>query len=102
MYTLFAVIHDWGDEQAIRILRNVRAALPASGRALVVEGVVPENDHYHFSKVSDLLMLVYSDGGRERGEKELVELFGRAGFAVADVKKLPSLFRMFVLKSSED
>ena len=102
VYTLFAVIHDWGDEQAIRILRNVRAALPASGRALVVEGVVPENDHYDFSKVSDLLMLVYSEGGRERSAKELGDLFGRAGLAVEDAKKLPSLFRMFVLRSFED
>ena len=75
IYTLFAVIHDWGDEEAIRILRNIGAAMPADGRVLVIEGVIPDHSHYNFSKVSDLLMLVYSDSGRERTKNEFDDLF---------------------------
>lgn len=98
IYTLFAVVHDWGDEEAVRILENIRRAMPADGRVLVIEGVIPDHPHYDFSKVSDLLMLVYSDSGRERTKGEFDELFERAGYDLNRVLKLPSLFRIFELK----
>jgi hypothetical protein len=98
LYTLFAVIHDWGDQQSAQILRNIRAAMPSGARVLVIEGVIPEHAHYNFSKVSDLLMLMYSDSGRERTQHEFDHLFASAGFRVARVLKLPSLFRVFELK----
>jgi hypothetical protein len=97
IYTLFAVVHDWGDEEAVRILENIRRAMPADGRVLVIEGVIPDHSHYNFSKVSDLLMLVYSDAGRERTGEEFDNLFTRAGFRVQRVLTLPSLFRIFEL-----
>jgi hypothetical protein len=98
IYTLFAVIHDWGDEEVIRILRNVGVAMPTDGRVLVIEGIIPDHSHYNFSKVSDLLMLVYSDSGRERTKEEFDRLFARAGFRAERVLKLPSLFRIFELE----
>jgi len=101
IYTLFAVIHDWGDEQAATILRNIRASMPADARVLAIEGVVPEHSHYNFSKASDLLMLMYSDSGRERTMQQFEDLFARAGFVVQRVLKLPSLFRVFELRASE-
>ncbi len=101
IYTLFAVIHDWGDEEAIRILRNIRAAMPSDARVLVIEGLIPEHSNYNFSKVSDLLMLVYSDSGRERKKEEFDNLFAKAGFRVNRVLKLPSLFRVFELEAAD-
>jgi hypothetical protein len=100
IYTLFAVIHDWGDEEAVRILGNIRQVMPAEGRVLVIEGVIPDHSNYNFSKVSDLLMLMYSDSGRERTTEEFDDLFSRAGFQVDRVLKLPSLFRIFELKAA--
>ncbi|MGH9194558.1 MAG: methyltransferase [Acidimicrobiia bacterium] len=100
IYTLFAVVHDWGDEEAGQILENIRRAMPADGRVLVIEGVIPDHSHYNFSKVSDLLMLVYSDSGRERTKEEFDNLFARAGFRVKRVLKLPSLFRIFELEAA--
>ena len=97
IYTLFAVVHDWGDDDAIRILRNIRVAMPTEGRVLVIEGVIPDHPNYNFSKVSDLLMLVYSESGRERTREEFDDLFTRAGFRVQRIVKLPSLFRIFEL-----
>jgi hypothetical protein len=100
IYTLFAVVHDWGDEEAIRILENIRVAMPDDGRVLVIEGVIPDHPHYNFSKASDLLMLVYSDSGRERTKEEFDDLFTRAGFQVTRVLKLPSLFRIYELAAA--
>jgi hypothetical protein len=97
IYTLFAVVHDWGDQEAIQILRNIGEAMPSHGRVLVIEGIIPDHAHYNFSKVSDLLMLMYSDSGRERTMEEFEDLFANAGFGVKRVLKLPSLFRVFEL-----
>jgi hypothetical protein len=40
-YILKRVIHDWDDERATRILEWCRQAMPATGRLLVVETVIP-------------------------------------------------------------
>ena len=56
------VIHDWTDERAATILRNCRAALPAGGRLLLVENVIPAGNEPSFGKWLDLLMLVYPEG----------------------------------------
>ena len=37
LYVLKAIIHDWPDEQAVTILRNVRDAAGPAGTVLLVE-----------------------------------------------------------------
>jgi hypothetical protein len=101
VYLLFAVVHDWGDEEAAAILGNVRRAMKTDSRALVVEGVVPEGREYNFAKVSDLLMLIFSGSGRERTKDEFDDLFAKAGLATSRVIKLPSLFRIFELSAQQ-
>ncbi len=78
------VIHDWTDERAATILRNCRAALPAGGRLLLVENVIPAGNEPSFGKWLDLLMLVYV-GGRERTADEYRDLLATAGFAMNQV-----------------
>ena len=41
VYLLKGVIHDWPDDDAVRILGNVRAAAGAGKRVLLVELVLP-------------------------------------------------------------
>jgi hypothetical protein len=97
LYTLFAIIHDWDDERCVRLLENVRDAMAPDGRIMVVEKVMPGGRAYDFSKASDMLMLVLSDGGRERTEAEYEALFARAGLRVCRRVVLPSLFDVFEL-----
>ena len=82
-YLLKLVIHDWDDQRAVEILRNIRAAIAADGRLLLLEAVMPAGNDYHHAKFMDLNMLVLTDGGRERTEDEFRELFRAAGFALA-------------------
>jgi hypothetical protein len=80
-YLLKAVLHDWEDDDALRILGRCRAAIPAHGALLVVErdlGVPNENAD---AKLSDLNMLV-GVGGRERTRDEFADLLARGGFAL--------------------
>ncbi len=83
-YIMKWIIHDWDDERAIRILKNIRSQMPENGRIILVDCVVPETDEPHFSKFIDLNMLVMT-GGKERTAKEFAELFAAAGFRLVRV-----------------
>ena len=78
-YLMRHIIHDWTNEQSRDILRNVRRALAATGRLLVVESVIVPGNEPDFAKLLDLNMLVIP-GGKERTEAEFRELFSAAGF----------------------
>jgi hypothetical protein len=68
-YLLVRILHDWTDQDVLRILRNVRAAMTTEARLLVVDSVVGPPNEDPLGKFPDLMMLV-SAGGRERTEDE--------------------------------
>lgn len=78
-YIMKHIIHDWDDEKATLILRNIHAAMNGSGKVLLVETVIPEGNDPHWGKLIDLEMLT-STGGLERTEEEYRDLFANAGF----------------------
>ncbi len=78
-YVLKHIIHDWPDDDALRILRNVRAAMKPDATLALIEMVVPDDEREHMAKMLDLEMLV-SLAGRERTEAEYAELLQQAGF----------------------
>ena len=84
VYVMKWIIHDWNDERAITILKNVRNEIPRNGRVIILDCVVPENNEPDFSKFFDLNMLVMT-GGKERTEKEFAQLLGAAGFKLRRV-----------------
>jgi hypothetical protein len=83
-YLLRHIIHDWTDEQAAQILRNIRRAIGKDGRLLVIEGIIPPGNDPSFSKFLDLNMLVIP-GGKERTESEYRELYQAAGFRLSSI-----------------
>jgi len=83
-YVLRHIIHDWTDEQSVQILKNVRKAVPAHGRVLIVEFAVPPGNQAGLGKDADMLMLVFP-GGLERTEAEYSCLLERAGFRLGKV-----------------
>ncbi|MCE9672095.1 hypothetical protein LY474_30245 [Myxococcus stipitatus] len=87
-YILSNILHDWGDPQAIAILRQIRQAAPANAELLVVEMVMPERAESHPAMVMDLIMLSLA-GGRERTQEEYVRLYEEGGFKLDRVVPLP-------------
>jgi len=80
------IIHDWGDDDCVKILTAARRALTSdAGRVLLVEMVVPPGDDPHPAKLLDLEMLQVTHFGRERTETEFRELFTRAGLELKRV-----------------
>jgi len=83
-YLMRHIIHDWDDEKATRILRNVHQAMGKEGRLLLVEGVIPPGNDPYFGKLLDLTMLVIP-GGKERTDEEYRKLYEAAGFRLTRI-----------------
>jgi O-methyltransferase domain len=84
-YLMRVVIHDWNDEDAVRILKTCRRAIPAHGKLLLVESVLKPRNQPDPGRFNDLTMLAVAPGGRERTEVEFKDLLRRAGFALTRV-----------------
>lgn len=90
-YLLKAVLHNWDDENCIRILKNCRRALHPGGRLLVIDAVLgDEEGSGTFAKLLDVQMLI-EQRGRERTAAEFQALFATAGFRLNRVIRLPTI-----------
>jgi hypothetical protein len=83
-YLLKAILHDWDDEDAVRILRACRDAIAPDGALLVVERELGDPNENPDAKLSDLNMMV-GPGGRERTTDEFSALLAAGGFALQRV-----------------
>ena len=68
-----SIVHDWEDEDALRILRNIRAAIESDGTLLLVELRLPERPSAHVGLMFDVEMLV-NFWGRERTRADFERL----------------------------
>lgn len=84
-YILKHIVHDWGDEQAIAILKRCHEAMPENGKLLLVEQVIPPGNEPFVGKLLDLNMLVMCSGGCERTEAEYRTLLKKAGFKLTKI-----------------
>lgn len=83
-YILKHIIHDWNDDDAIKILTNIRKAMGTYGRVLLIEAVVGDVNEPDFAKILDIEMLV-SPGGKERTANEYADLFRQAGLKLSRI-----------------
>ena len=88
-YILKHMIHSFDDDRTVELLRNIHHAMPANGKLLVCEMVIPPGNGSHFSKIADIEMLMIP-GGYERTEAEYRRLFDKAGFRLTKIFRTPS------------
>jgi SAM-dependent methyltransferase len=93
LHLLKFILHDWSDEDCLRILRRCREAIAPDGRLVVVELLLPEENRPDFVQFMDLNMLVMT-GGLERTAAEYGVLLDRAGFRLARVIPTSSPFQL--------
>jgi hypothetical protein len=99
-YLLSRVIHDWDDAGARRILSTVRAALPAHGRVLLVEAILPERAADRPAAIRmDLHMLVLL-GARERTAAQFGGLLADAGLRVQRIVPTASPAGLSVIEAA--
>ena len=93
-YLLKWIVHDWDDEQALRILMNCHQAMGRTARLLLVEALLPERATDAPEVINlDLTMLVVQKG-RERTEAEYRSLLSAAGFSVLAVHPTQQTLRI--------
>jgi hypothetical protein len=85
-YIMKHIIHDWDDERAAVILRNIRSALAGKrhGRVILLEAVIQAGNAPDLGKLMDLEMLMMP-GGRERTADEFRALFAKSGFEMTRI-----------------
>jgi hypothetical protein len=83
-YLMQHIIHDWDDERAVAILRNIRKSIEPLGRLVLVEAVISPGNSPSPGKFLDLEMLLLP-GGLERTEAEYRDLFAAADFRLLQV-----------------
>ncbi|KAL0952702.1 hypothetical protein HGRIS_006938 [Hohenbuehelia grisea] len=101
IYFMRFVIHDWPEVDAMRIMKNVRAAAQPSSKLILFENVIPqanfeeseaspsasngEANTAHYMTMIDLQMMTMQ-GGRERTIVEFTELGNVCGWKLDSVK----------------
>jgi len=97
VYWLSAIIHDWGDGDAVRILHRCAEAAGRTGRVLVAESLLDPTQDVAGMSGFDLFMLVCC-GGRERTLEEYSALGKQAGLSLLSVagSTWPSLMEFAV------
>jgi hypothetical protein len=95
-YVLKAILHDWEDDDALRILRRCREAIAPHGLLLVVERELGAPNENPDAKFSDLNMMV-GPGGRERTRDEFADLLAAGGFELT--RTVPIAMALSVLEA---
>src|SRR5262245_1756608 len=87
-YILKNIIHDWNDARSSAILRNCRRAMPAHGKLLLVERIMPDrleaSSLHRAIAWADLTMLV-GPGGCQRTKAEFQALLDGSGLRMARI-----------------
>lgn len=84
------ILHDWGDEDCIKILKNCWKSLPEKGKVIIVEMITPmepkPNDFSCNTVLGmDLLMLTQCSGGKERSLSQFENLAFASGFLLCEI-----------------
>jgi len=78
-YIMKMILHDWSDEECVRILSNVYRSSPKHARLFIAEHLVPSPNIPHFSKLFDIHMMCVASG-KERTVDEYSSLLEQSGW----------------------
>ncbi|KAI3889085.1 hypothetical protein MKW92_051090 [Papaver armeniacum] len=90
------ILHDWGDEECVKILRNCYKAIitkKKNGKVIIVDCVLRPDGDGSFDNTGlafDLLMIAHASGGKERTEVEWKMLLNNAGFSRCNIIQIPA------------
>jgi len=84
VYLLKHILHDWNDDECVKILTRVREAMSPDARVVVVEMLITDQGPPSPAPLLDLNMLVMLTG-KERTADEFGALFAKAGLKLSGV-----------------
>jgi hypothetical protein len=83
-YMMKIILHDWNDDECVKILTNVHRASPGHGGLFIAEHLIPGPEMPHFSKLFDIHMMCVSSG-KERTADEFATLLRRSGWKYSQI-----------------
>jgi predicted transcriptional regulator len=90
VYVMASVLHDWPDDDAVRILQTVRRAMSESSRLVLFEAVIVPGSKMDLGRMLDLHMLILF-GSKERTQEDWEAVLSRAGFRLEQIISTPGL-----------
>ncbi|MED6204439.1 hypothetical protein PIB30_009180 [Stylosanthes scabra] len=78
------ILHDWDDEDCLKILKNCHKAIPNDGKVIVVDAILPNvpeptaiaKNAFRF----DVVMMTQMPRGKERTQQDFMDLAKGSGF----------------------
>ena len=95
VYFLRFILHDWPEDDCVRILKNIRAVIPKAeeGGRLYIAEVLLDKDSDRFKYMLSINMVNLA-GSMERTESEYAQILRRSGFEIANVHKNKGLLSL--------
>ncbi|GAA0158605.1 methyltransferase [Lithospermum erythrorhizon] len=96
------VLHDWGDDECIRILKNCRESIPKdTGKVIMAEAVIDLEEEKckqlaNVSLMLDMVMLAHTTNGKERTTKEWASILNAAGFSSYTFKRIQAVQSLII------
>nr|AXK92565.1 rankinidine/humantenine-11-O-methyltransferase [Gelsemium sempervirens] len=81
------ILHDWNDEDCLKILKNCKKAIPGKdkgGKVIIIEAIMESQKQDNESietEIGENMQMMVMFGSKERTEKEWAALFQDAGFS---------------------
>lgn len=99
-YLLKTVLPGFDDDDAVRILGVVRAAMRPDSRLVLLEAVLPPGDTFDVAKLFDVHAMVLT-GGAHRSSAQTGALLEQAGLRLGQVIATPTLTVLEALPTTE-
>jgi DNA-binding Lrp family transcriptional regulator len=96
-YILKNILHNWSQEDSVRILTNIRKNMPPHAKILILEMILGEDSLPFFGKLIDLQMMVFMEAGKERTLKEFDELLHQSGLKLNKV--IPTIAPISIIEA---
>ncbi len=100
IFVLKRILHDWNDEKALVILKNIRHGMHANSRLYIIEGILDYSEDKKLLAAIDLALLTIFQG-QERTKSEFDTLIRAAGLEIVSIKTLDSVICAIECKRNE-
>ncbi|KAF2661192.1 methyltransferase B [Lophiostoma macrostomum CBS 122681] len=95
-YYLRHILHDWSDEDSVKILKEIVPAMGPDSRIVIDEIVLPNSDVSWQAAYMDLTMMSCL-GGVERTKAEFEKVVDDAGLKIIDVQRYDAKMQSVIL-----
>jgi precorrin-6B methylase 2 len=94
LYILKNILHDWGNENCVILLKNICKSMPSGSKLLITDTIIKNDNNYSYGKMLDILMLLGTHDGRERTLDEFRSVLNKSGFEINRVIPTVSPFSL--------